>query len=182
MGNNQENLTYNQLEYYQAKINSLENQLRQCTNDSPNNALSFEQRLSEALKNFHSNVSPSIESLMKKQLSLNKLKHSIEVCLAKILDHLKAQYHMEIPYDYEKSLDSIRRKMTNLFSDLDTESYETLKTDYPIILSYSSLIEKCFNMLDHISKESTNLVDAFNKRLVESTDEKEQEQDNDFTH
>lgn len=182
MSNNQEDFTYNSLEFFQDKVNTLENQLHQCTNDYPNNALSFEQRLSEALKNFHSNVSPSIESLMKKQLSLNKLKHSIEVCLAKILDHLKAQYHMEIPYDYEKSLDSIRRKMTNLFSDLDTESYETLKTDYPIILSYSSLIEKCFNMLDHISKESTNLVDAFNKRLVESTDEKEQEQDNDFTH
>lgn len=180
MSNNQENLTDNLLEYYQNKVNTLENQLRQLTNNYPNDALSFEQRLSEALKNFHSNVSPSIESLMKKQLSLNKLKHSIEVCLAKILDHLKAQYHMEIPYDYEKSLDSIRRKMTNLFSDLDTESYETLKTDYPIILSYSSLIEKCFNMLDHISKESTNLVDAFNKRLVESTDE--QEQDKDFTH
>ena len=174
MGNNQENLTYNQLEYYQAKINSLENQLRQCTNDSPNNALSFEQRLSEALKNFHT---PSIESISTKRSQLHSLQMSIEQCIRDIATYLNRNYQLKADGIGCKAIvnsiyESLKHNFGSLRSDSDAKEFITV---FNIVLKYLKLAKKCLGMLNYINKEIEKLDAVFSS--IASNNEEEQDDD-----
>lgn len=171
MSTNQEkrDIAYTSLEEYQNKVNDLNSQLNQFLNNYSDNAQSFEKRLSEALKNFHSKNSPSIDlNLLNKKLQLNNLKIKIQICLSEILTLLQESYGIKTS---KKSEESILEYLQKLFNVLYTKSdIEEFTTDFPTINAYLTLIKTCNKMLNLIDTESQKLDNLFNISITQTDD------------